>query len=177
MTGPGRYQRPGVVNDVPLGTTALTTANIFAGTRRATRGPTTVCGTCIALNAHLQRPFGCERQAEKVMYIPWRNDLSASVGADVAGSLEGIAEGTAHSAPEWLVQAAAGWAMTSTGAICAIGGTTQSRRGTNTHNGSSARNAPLDTCTLSAQDAEQKYVAHAARAAKDVKKRNATVAV
>ena len=72
---------------------------------------------------------------------------------------------------------AAGRATKSTDATCATGGTTQSRRGTNTHNGSSARNAPLDTCTSSAQDAEQKYVARVARAAKDVKKRNATDAV
>ena len=97
-----------------------------------------------------------------------KNEHSASDGAAAAGSLDAIAEGTVPSVQGWLVQAAAGWATKSNDAICATSGTTQSRKGTNTHNGPGARNAPLDTCTSNARDVEQKYVVHAARAAKDV---------
>ena len=177
MKGPGRFRRPGVANDVPSGTTALTTAITFAGTRRATRVPTTACGTCIALNAHLQRPFGCERQAEKVMYTPWRNDLSASVGADVDGSLEGIAEDTARSVPEWSGPAVAGWEMPWRGATCAIDGPMRRQRATSTHSGSGARNARPGTRLWCARDAGPKYAVLAAHAAKDARRKNATNAV
>ena len=174
---PAVSRLPDAASDVPSGTLAQTTACSFANTLRVTTDPTTACSTCIHPNAHHRHPFECSAQAERVKRNLLKNDRSVSAGAVAAGSLDAIAEGTAHSARAWLVQDAAGWATTSTGAICAIGGTTQSRRGTNTHNGSSARNAPLDTCTSNVQDAEQKYVARVARAAKDVKKRNATDAV
>ena len=111
------------------------------------------------------------------MCNPLKNDRPVSAGAAAAGGLGAISEDTAHSVQGWLVQGAAGWATRSIDATCATGGITQSRKGTNTHSGSGAHNVPADTCTSSARDAEQKYVAHVARAAKDVKKRNATDAV
>ena len=145
MTGPGRYRRLGAVNDVHSDTSVLTTAKTFAGTRRATRAPTTACGTCIALNARHQRPFGCKRQTEKATYNPWRNDLSANAGADVDGSLEGIAEDTARSVPEWSGPAAAGWGMLWEGATCAVDFPQRcqswTKMVTSTRSGSGARNA------------------------------------
>ena len=170
---------PDAASDVPLGTVAQTTACYFASTLRVTTDPTTACSTCVDPNAHrlARHPFECSARVERAKCNLLKNDRSVSAGAAAAGSLDAIAEGTAHSAQEWLVQDAAGWATRSIDATCATGGTTQSRRGTNTHNGSGARSAPLDTCTSSARDAEQKYVAHVACAAKDVKKRNAVDAV
>ena len=181
MTGPGRYRRLGAVNDVHSDTSVLTTAKIFAGTQRATRVPTTACSTRIAQSAHLQRPSGCDRQATKVKRTPWKHGLSANAGAVADGSLEGIAEDTARSVPEWSGPAAAGWGMLWEGATCAVDCPKKcqswTKTATSTHSGSGARNARQGTHAWCAQDAGPKSAVLAARAARDARRKSAISAV
>ena len=149
MTGAGRSRHLGASSDVPSGTSGLVTANTSAGTRKATTVPTTACSTRIAQSAHLRRPSGCGRQATKVKRIPWKHGLSANAGADADGSLEGIAEDTARSVPEWSGPAAAGWGMLWEGATCAVDCPKKcqswTKTVTNTHSGYGARNARQGT--------------------------------
>ena len=149
MTGAGRSRHLGASSDVPSGTSGLVTANTSAGTRKATTVPTTACSTRIAQSAHLRRPSGCGRQATKVKRIPWKHGLSANAGAVADGSLEGIAEDTARSVPEWSGPAAAGWGMLWEGATCAVDCPKKcqswTKTVTNTHSGYGARNARQGT--------------------------------
>ena len=116
---PKSRRRLGAFSDVPLGTAVRITARSFAGMRRVTTGPTTACGTCVALNALLQdrRPLGWFATAVRERRSLLKHDRSVSVGADVVGNLEGTADATAHSVQEWSALAAAGWATKSIGAM------------------------------------------------------------
>ena len=173
-------RRLGASSDVPSGTAARITARSSAGMRRVTTDLTNVCSTCVALSALLQDRRLQQRSsaAAEDGYSRLRPGRSVSVGAGVAGSLEGTADGIAHSARGWSAPAAAGWVTKSIAATCATGGGgTQSPAGTSARSGPGALNATPATRISSARRAAMMYVARAALAAKDAISKSATNAV
>ena len=174
------HRRQGAFNDVPPGTAAGITARSSAGMRRVTTGPMTACSTCVALSALLRDRRRLQRSSAtaKEGHSRLRPGRSANAGAGVAGSLEGTADGIAHSVQGWSAPAAAGWGTKSIAAICATdGGGTQSPAGTSASSGPGALNLTPATRISSARRVAMMYVALAALAAKDATSKSATNAV
>ena len=163
-----------------MGTAARITACSSASMRKVTMGLTTACSTCVALSVLLQDRRRLQRSsaAAKEGLSRSRPGHSASVGAGVAGGLEGTADGIAHSARGWSAPAAAGWVTKLIAATCATGGSgAQSPAGPSARSRSDVRNATSAIRTLGARHAARRYVAHAALAVKDAISKSATNAV